>query len=160
MQNRGVYLCSAVRTAIGTYNGTLKDIPATELGASVIKAIIERSGIPATAVDSVVMGHVVQAGAKMNSARQAAIYGGLPIEVPAFTVNRVCGSGAQAIANASQEIMLGHADCVIAGGMENMDRAPYLMENGRWGYRMGHASIYDSMLHDGLNDAFSDEHSG
>ena len=160
MKNRDVYLCSPVRTAIGTYNGTLKNIPASELGAHVIKANIERSGIPATAVDSVVMGHVVQAGAKMNSARQAAIQGGLPVEVPAFTVNRVCGSGAQSIVSAAQEIMLGHAECVIAGGMENMDRAPYLMTDGRWGYRMGHASIYDSMLHDGLNDAFSDEHSG
>ena len=106
------------------------------------------------------MGNVIQAGNKMNPARQAAILGGLPVEVPAMTVNRVCGSGAQAIASAAQEIMLGMVDCAIAGGMENMDRAPYLMGGGRWGYRLGNAEIYDSMLRDGLNDAFSDQHSG
>ena len=106
------------------------------------------------------MGNVVQAGNKMNPARQAAISGGLPVEVPAMTVNRVCGSGAQAIASAAQEIMLGMVDCAITGGMENMDLAPYLMEGGRWGYRLGNAEIYDSMLRDGLNDAFSDKHSG
>jgi acetyl-CoA C-acetyltransferase len=96
----------------------------------------------------------------MNPARQAAIHGGVPVEVPAMTVNRVCGSGAQAIASATQEIWLGYADAAIAGGMENMDTAPYLMSGGRWGYRMGDAQIYDSMLRDGLNDAFSDQHSG
>jgi acetyl-CoA C-acetyltransferase len=103
---------------------------------------------------------VVQAGNKMNPARQAAIHGGVPVEVPAMTVNRVCGSGAQAIASAAQEVMLGMIDSAVAGGMENMDTAPYLMAGGRWGYRMGDAQIYDSMLRDGLNDAFSDQHSG
>ena len=106
------------------------------------------------------MGNVIQAGTKMNPARQAALGGGLPVEVPAMTVNRVCGSGAQAIATAAQEIWLGHLDTAIAGGMENMDLAPYLLGGGRWGYRMGDAQIYDSMLRDGLNDAFSGEHSG
>jgi acetyl-CoA C-acetyltransferase len=106
------------------------------------------------------MGNVIQAGNKMNPARQAAIHGGLPVDVPAMTVNRVCGSGAQAIASAAQETMLGLLDCAIAGGMENMDRAPYLMGSGRWGYRLGDAQIYDSILRDGLNDAFSDQHSG
>jgi acetyl-CoA C-acetyltransferase len=106
------------------------------------------------------MGNVIQAGSKMNPARQAAIGGGVPVEVPAMTVNRVCGSGAQAIASAAQDIWLGFADAAIAGGMENMDMAPYLMSGGRWGYRMGDAQIYDSMLRDGLNDAFSGEHSG
>jgi acetyl-CoA C-acetyltransferase len=96
----------------------------------------------------------------MNPARQAAIHGGLPVTVPAVTVNRVCGSGAQAIASAAQEIWLGHHKAAVAGGMENMDRAPYLMDGGRWGYRMGPAEIHDSMLRDGLNDAFSDAHSG
>ncbi len=96
----------------------------------------------------------------MDPARQAAIHGGLPVEVPAMTVNRVCGSGAQAIASAAQEIMLGYINCALAGGMENMDRAPYLMGSARWGYRLGDAQIYDSMLRDGLNDAFSDQHSG
>jgi acetyl-CoA C-acetyltransferase len=96
----------------------------------------------------------------MNPARQAAIHGGLPVEVPAMTVNRVCGSGAQAVVSAAQEIMLGMIDSAVAGGMENMDQAPYLMSGGRWGYRVGNAEIYDSMLRDGLNDAFSDRHSG
>ena len=106
------------------------------------------------------MGNVIQAGNKMNPARQAAIQGGLPVNVPALTVNRVCGSGAQAIASAAQEVMLGFVRSAIAGGMENMDRAPYLMTSGRWGYRMGDAQIFDSMLMDGLNDAFSGKHSG
>jgi acetyl-CoA C-acetyltransferase len=106
------------------------------------------------------MGNVIQAGNRMNPARQAAIHGGVPVEAPAMTVNRVCGSGAQAIASLAQEIWLGLADTGIAGGMENMDAAPYLMSEGRWGYRMGDAQIHDSMLHDGLHDAFSGEHSG
>jgi acetyl-CoA C-acetyltransferase len=108
----------------------------------------------------VVMGNVVQAGNKMNPARQAAVHGGIPVAVPALTVNRVCGSGAQAIVSAAQEIMLGTVDSAIAGGMENMDLAPYLITKGRWGYRMGDGEIADSVLRDGLNDAFSDAHSG
>jgi acetyl-CoA C-acetyltransferase len=106
------------------------------------------------------MGNVIQAGNRMNPARQAAINGGIPVAVPAVTVNRVCGSGAQAIASAAQEIWLGYIDASIAGGMENMDRAPYLLPSGRWGQRMGDAEIYDSMLRDGLDDAFSGKHSG
>lgn len=155
-----VVICKAVRTAIGTYGGTLKGIPAPDLGAMAICGVLERAGLEGGVVDTVVMGHVVQAGAKMNSARQAAINGGIPVEVPAMTVNRVCGSGAQAIASAAQEVMLGVIDCAIAGGMENMDQAPYVDLGGRWGHRMGHAQIYDSMLRDGLNDAFSEQHSG
>jgi len=111
-------------------------------------------------VQTVVMGQVVQAGARMNPSRQAAIGAGIPVDVPAMTVNRVCGSGSQAIASAAQEIMLGHIDCAVAGGMENMDQAPYIVEQGRWGYRMGDGQMFDSMLRDGLNDAFSGEHSG
>lgn len=160
MNSSNVVLCAAVRTAIGTYGGTLKDIPAPELGAAAVRACLARAGLSGTDIDTVVMGQVVQAGAKMNPARQAAIKGGVPIEVPAMTVNRVCGSGAQAIATAAQEVMLGLAGAAIAGGMENMDQSPYLMSGGRWGYRMGDAQIYDSMLRDGLNDAFSDQHSG
>ena len=160
MPNREVVLCHPLRTAIGTYGGSLKSTPATDLGAAVVKATLDRAGLDPGKIDAVVMGNVIQAGNKMNPARQAAIHGGLPVEVPAMTVNRVCGSGAQAIASAAQEIWLGHADAAIAGGMENMDMAPYLMSGGRWGYRMGDAQIYDSMLHDGLNDAFSDQHSG
>jgi acetyl-CoA C-acetyltransferase len=106
------------------------------------------------------MGNVIQAGNKMNPARQAAINGGVPVAVPAMTVNRVCGSGAQAIASVAQEVMLGFVDSAVAGGMENMDRAPYLMGSGRWGYRMGDAKVFDAMLMDGLNDAFSGQHSG
>jgi acetyl-CoA C-acetyltransferase len=157
---RDVVICAPVRSAIGTYGGTLKDTPATELGAVVVRATLERAKLAPGEIDTVVMGNVIQAGNKMNPARQAAINGGIPVEVPAMTVNRVCGSGAQAIASAAQEIMLGFADSAVAGGMENMDRAPYLMGSGRWGYRMGDAQIFDSMLMDGLNDAFSGQHSG
>ncbi len=160
MAQSNVVLCTPVRTAIGTYGGTLKDIAAPDLGAVVIREILSRAKIADGAIGAVVMGQVVQAGAKMNPARQAAIKAGIPVGVPAMTINRVCGSGAQAIATAAQEIMLGLAESAIAGGMENMDQSPYLMSGGRWGYRMGDAQIYDSMLRDGLNDAFSDHHSG
>ena len=160
MSKTEVVVCSPVRTAIGTYGGTLKDTPATDIGAVAIRATLEHAKLTGGDIDTVVMGNVIQAGNKMNPARQAAIQGGVPVNVPALTVNRVCGSGAQAIASAAQEIMLGFANSAIAGGMENMDRAPYLMTSGRWGYRMGDAQIFDSMLMDGLNDAFSGKHSG
>jgi len=160
MSTQDVVLCNPVRTAIGTYGGTLKSVPATKLGAITVSETLARAKLDPAAVETAVMGNVIQAGNKMNPSRQAAIEGGLPVEVPAMTVNRVCGSGAQAIASAAQEVWLGNLDCAVAGGMENMDRAPYLMGNGRWGYRMGDAEIYDSMLRDGLNDAFSGEHSG
>src|SRR6266568_6631889 len=160
MPSREVVLCHPVRTAIGTYNGTLKATPATELGAAVVRETLRRSGIEAARVGTVVMGNVIQAGNRMNPARQAALNGGIPVTVPAMTVNRVCGSGAQAIASAAQEIWLGHSDLAVAGGMENMDQAPYLVARGRWGYRMGDGHLYDSVLRDGLNDAFSDAHSG
>jgi acetyl-CoA C-acetyltransferase len=160
MSKTEVVVCSPVRTAIGTYGGTLKDTPATDIGAVAIRATLEHAKLTGGDINTVVMGNVIQAGNKMNPARQAAIQGGVPVNVPALTVNRVCGSGAQAIASAAQEIMLGFANSAIAGGMENMDRAPYLMTSGRWGYRMGDAQIFDSMLMDGLNDAFSGKHSG
>jgi len=160
MKKSPVVLCEPVRTAIGTYGSALKGVAASELGAAVIKVALERAKLKGTDVDTVVMGQVVQAGAKMNPARQAMRGAGMPVEVPAMTVNRVCGSGAQAIASAAQEVMLGHAACAVAGGMENMDQAPYLMTGGRWGYRMGDTQVYDSMLRDGLNDAFSGQHSG
>jgi acetyl-CoA C-acetyltransferase len=155
-----VVICSSVRTAIGTYNGTLKDTPAVELGATAIRVCMARANIDGGDIDNVVMGNVIQAGNKMNPARQSAINGGLPVEVPAMTVNRVCGSGAQAIASAATDIGLGLINTAIAGGMENMDAAPYLIYGGRWGYRLGHAKLYDAMLQDGLNDAFSGKHSG
>jgi acetyl-CoA C-acetyltransferase len=160
MSNPEIVLCEPVRTAIGAYGGSLKGVPATDLGAAVIREVLRRSGLAPEKVESVVMGNVVQAGNKMNPARQAGINGGLPVEVPALTVNRVCGSGAQAIITAALELRGGDIQCAIAGGMENMDRAPYLDTGARWGYRMGHAQLLDSMLYDGLNDAFSDQHSG
>jgi acetyl-CoA C-acetyltransferase len=160
MSSRSVVLISPVRTAIGGFGGSLKEIPAPELGAIAIKAAVARAGIHPHEVGTAVMGNVVQAGAKMNPARQAAIHAGLPVSVPAMTVNRVCGSGAQAIVSAAQEIRLGAVEAAVAGGMENMDLAPYLIGRGRWGYRMGDGQLYDSMLRDGLNDAFSDQASG
>ncbi|WP_207768788.1 hypothetical protein [Pelagivirga sediminicola] len=160
MSTRDIIVAAPVRTAIGGYNGALKGLPATELGATVIRETLRRARLDAEAVGTVVMGNVVQAGTRMNPARQASIGGGVPVSVPALTVNRVCGSGAQAILSAALEIGAGDSDAVVAGGMENMDRAPYLVEGGRWGYRMGPGQILDAMLTDGLNDAFSGEHSG
>ncbi|MBN3787805.1 thiolase family protein [Burkholderia sp. Ac-20353] len=160
MSTREIVICHPVRTPIGTFNGSLKDTPATELGSIAVRETLRRSGLDGAAVDTVVMGNVIQAGNKMNPARQASIGAGVPVQVPALTVNRVCGSGAQAIATAAQEIMLGFAQAAVAGGMESMERAPYLLDGARWGYRMGEAPIHDSMLRDGLVDAFSDKHSG
>lgn len=160
MTTREIVLCNPVRTAIGTYGGALKDTPAPALGAAVIRETLKRSGLAADKVQTLVMGNVIQAGVKMNPARQAGIGAGLPVTVPALTVNRVCGSGAQGVVSAALEISAGMLDCAIAGGMENMDRAPYLMPQARWGARMGDITVYDSMLYDGLNDAFSGQHSG
>ena len=160
MATRQVVLCHPVRTAIGTYAGSLKEVAAPDLGATVIRETLKRSGLPGDKIQALVMGNVIQAGVKMNPARQAGIAGGLPVEVPALSVNRVCGSGAQAIASAALEIWAGLGDVAIAGGMENMDRAPYLLPQGRWGARMGDVTMFDSMLYDGLNDAFSGKHSG
>jgi acetyl-CoA C-acetyltransferase len=157
---RSVVLCSPVRTAIGTFGGSLKDIAAPDLGAIAIKAAVARAGLKPEEIEIAAMGNVIQAGTKMNPARQAAIGGGLPVSVPAMTVNRVCGSGLQAIVSAAQEILLGGADVAVAGGMENMDLAPFLVARGRWGYRLGDGQLYDSVLRDGLNDAFSDQASG
>ncbi|WP_149537304.1 thiolase family protein [Siccirubricoccus phaeus] len=160
MSQAEIVLCHPVRTAIGAFNGSLKGTPATDLGAAVVRETLSRAGLAPEQVDGAILGNVVQAGNRMNPARQAAIGGGLPVAVPAMTVNRVCGSGAQAIVSAAQEVALGQAKVMVAGGMENMDRAPYLLGNGRWGYRMGPAEILDSVLTDGLNDAFSGQHSG
>lgn len=160
MRNSQIVLCHPVRTAIASYGGSLKEVPAPELGAAAIRETLKRAGLPADRVESLVMGQVIQAGAKMNPARQVALGGGLAVEVPALTVNRVCGSGAQAIVSAALEIAAGMVNCAIAGGMENMDRAPYLLPQGRWGARMGDVTLFDSMLFDGLNDAFSGRHSG
>jgi acetyl-CoA C-acetyltransferase len=157
---RSIVFAEPVRTAIGTFGGTLKDVPAPALGAVAIGAAVARAQLRPDEVETVVMGNVVQAGTKMNPARQATVHAGLPVTTPALTVNRVCGSGAQAIVSAAQEIALGNINVAVAGGMENMDQAPYLIARGRWGYRMGDGQLYDSVLRDGLNDAFSDAHSG
>ena len=153
-------ICAPVRTAIGAFGGSLKNVPASDLGAIAIKAALERAGLAPDRVDAVIMGQVLQAGTGMNPARQAAIGAGLPVNVPAMTVNRVCGSGAQAVITAAQDVMLGHAACAVAGGMENMDQAPFLLGKARYGYRLGDGALIDSLLRDGLNDAFSGEHSG
>ena len=157
---RSIVIAEPVRTAIGTFDGSLKDVTAPDLGAAAIGAAIKHAGLDPEEIGTAVMGQVIQAGAKMNPARQAAVRGGLPVTVPALTVNRVCGSGAQAIVSAAQDILLGSADAAVAGGMENMDQAPYLIPRGRWGYRLGNGQLYDAVLHDGLNDAFSGEASG
>ena len=157
---RSVVFAEPVRTAIGTFGGSLKDVPAPNLGAVAIAGAVKRAGLRPDEIETIAMGNVVQAGAKMNPARQAAVHAGLPVTTPAMTVNRVCGSGVQAVVSAAQEILLGSINVAVAGGMENMDLAPYLIAGGRWGYRMGDGALYDSMLRDGLNDAFSDAHSG
>jgi len=157
---RSVVFAEPVRTAIGTFGGSLRDVPAATLGSVAINAAVARAKLRPDEVETVIMGNVVQAGTKMNPARQAAVHAGLPVTVPALTVNRVCGSGAQAVVSAAQEIALGNINVAAAGGMENMDQAPYLVARARWGYRMGDDALYDSVLRDGLNDAFSDAHSG
>jgi acetyl-CoA C-acetyltransferase len=155
-----VVLCNPVRTAIGSYGGTLKETAAPVLGAAALKEVMRRASLPPALVQSAVMGNVLQAGVRMNPARQAALAAGMPVTVPALTVNRVCGSGAQALVSAALEIWAGMADCALAGGMENMDRAPYLLPEGRWGARMGDVTLCDAMLQDGLHDAFSGQHAG
>jgi acetyl-CoA C-acetyltransferase len=158
--SRTVVFAEPVRTAIGTFAGSLKEVSAPDLGAVAIRAAVARAQVRSDDIQTVIMGNVIQAGNKMNPARQAAIRAGLPVSTPALTVNRVCGSGAQAIVSAAQEILLGNVDVAVAGGMENMDLAPYLVTHGRWGHRMGDGQLYDSVLRDGLNDAFSGSPSG
>ena len=158
--SKDIVISSPARSAIASFGGSLKTTPTAALGAHAIAATLRRSGLDPARVDSVVMGNVVQAGNGMNVARQAAIHGGLPVSVPAMTVNRVCGSGAQGVATAYAEVLAGVSRIVIAGGVENMDRAPYLLPGMRFGARMGNAEAMDSLLLDGLNDAFSGKHSG
>lgn len=155
-----VVIVSAVRTAIGSFQGALKDIPATKLGAIVIEKALEKAGIAKDSVDEVIMGNVLQAGLGQNPARQASIQAGLPVAVSALTINKVCGSGLKAIHLASQAIIAGDADIIVAGGMENMSQAPYLLKNARDGFRMGDQKVVDSMISDGLWCAFNDYHMG
>jgi acetyl-CoA C-acetyltransferase len=153
-------IVSAVRTPVGTFGGAFKDVPAPELGARAVEAALERGGLTGDDVDEVLLGCVLSAGLGQNPARQASIGAGIPKEVPATTVNMVCGSGLKSVALASQMIRAGDVDVVVAGGMENMTRAPYLLPSGRFGARMGDAQLIDSMIRDGLWDAFNDIHMG
>src|SRR5215475_2578955 len=153
-------IVSAVRTPVGTFGGALKDVPATELGARAIRAALEQANLTPDQVDEVLMGNVLQAGLGQNPARQAAMAAGIPKEIPSTTINMVCGSGLKAIALASQIIKAGDAEVIVAGGMENMSAAPYLVPTGRFGARMGDAQLVDSMTHDGLTDAFNAYHMG
>ena len=157
---REVVIVSAVRTAIGSFGGSLKDVPAVDLGATVIKEALNRAGVKGEVVEEVIMGNVLQAGLGQNTARQALIKAGLPVEVPAMTINKVCGSGLRAVSLACQMIKAGDADVIVAGGMENMSRAPYVLDSARWGQRMGNGNMTDVMINDGLWDAFNHYHMG
>jgi acetyl-CoA C-acetyltransferase len=153
-------IVSAVRTPVGTVGGIFVEVPATTLGAIVVEEAIRRAGIDADQVEEILMGNVLQAGLGQNPARQAALGANLSTAVPAMTVNKVCGSGLKTVALAAQAIRLGDAECMVAGGMENMSRAPYLMDSGRYGYRLGHGQLVDVIIRDGLWCAFTDCHMG
>ncbi|MDQ3923571.1 MAG: acetyl-CoA C-acetyltransferase [Actinomycetota bacterium] len=157
-----IVISAPLRTAIGTFGGSLKDIPAVDLGSTVAKEVLNRAGIEGEQVDQVIVGNILMAGQGMNPARQVGINAGVPKEAPGMTINRMCASGLQAIVSAAQEIALGEADVILAGGIENMDQAPFLMPKGRYGYRMGlpDAKILDHMVYDGLWDKFNDYHMG
>ena len=154
------FIVAGVRTPIGAMNGALASVPAPELGAACIKALLERTGVAGRSIDEVIMGNVIGAGLGQNPARQAAIFAGLPDSVGAFTVNKVCGSGLKAVMLADQAIRAGDASLVVAGGMESMSRAPYLLTKAREGYRLGHGELLDSMILDGLWDVYGRKHMG
>ena len=155
-----VVIVSAVRTAIGSFNGSLSSFSAPELGGFVIKEALQRAGVEGAMVDEVILGNVLQAGLGQNPARQAALKAGMPVDVPALTINKVCGSGLKSVNMAAQAIVAGDAEIVVAGGMESMTNAPYLLDKARSGYRMGHGKVVDSMIQDGLWCAFNDYHMG
>lgn len=157
---RNVVIVSAVRTAIGSFGGAFKDVPAVQLGTTVVKEAISRAHIQANQVEEVIFGNVLQAGLGQNVARQVSIYAGLPVEVPSFVVNKVCGSGLKAVQLAVQSIQNGDAEIVVAGGTENMSLSPYIVPSARWGQRMGNAQLIDSMVYDGLTDVFNQIHMG
>ena len=160
-RNGGVYLVSAARTPIGKFGGAFADVPAVDLGGTAIRAAVERSGLPAeTPIDDVLMGQVLQAGAGQAPARQAALLAGLPVTTSATTINRVCGSAMKAIMLGAAEIKAGDADVVVAGGMESMNGAPYLLTRARFGYRLGDGTLVDATVHDGLWCAIEDCHMG
>ena len=155
-----IVIASAVRTAIGSFNGSLSSFSAAELGGFAIKEALVRAGVDGAAVDEVIMGNVLQAGLGQNPARQASLKAGLPVDVPTITINKVCGSGLKAVNMAAQAIIAGDADIIVAGGMESMTNSPYLLDKARSGYRMGHGKVIDSMIQDGLWCAFNDYHMG
>lgn len=155
-----VVIVSAVRTAIGSFGGSLQNVSATTLGGTVIKEALNKAGVSANEVDEVIMGNVLQAGLGQNPARQATLAAGLPETVSALTINKVCGSGLKAVHLATQAILAGDADVIVAGGMENMSQAPYLLKNARNGFKMGDQKVVDSMIQDGLWCAFNDYHMG
>ena len=155
-----IVIISGVRTPIGKFQGSLKSFPATQLGALAVKAAVERAGLDPAQVDEVIMGNVVSAGLGQNPARQAALRGGLLPDVAAMTINKVCGSGLKAVGLAAQGIQTGDSEIVVAGGMESMSNAPYLLPNARDGYRLGNGTLVDSMIHDGLWDAYENFHMG
>ncbi|MFT4247830.1 MAG: acetyl-CoA C-acetyltransferase [Pseudomonas sp.] len=157
---RDVAIVAATRTAIGSFQGSLSGIPAPELGAQLIRALLERTGIAPGRIDEVILGQVISAGSGQNPARQTAIAAGLPHAVPAFTLNKVCGSGLKAVQLAAQAIRCGDAELILAGGQENMSLAPYVLPKARAGLRLGHAQLEDSLIRDGLWDAFNDYHMG
>jgi len=155
-----VYVVQSVRTPVGTFGGSLKDVKAVDLGTLVIDEVLKRAGTDKEEIEEVIMGNVLQGGLGQNPARQAAVNAGIPEEVPAYTVNKVCGSGLKSINLAAQSIMTGEADLVVAGGMENMSQAPYVLPSARWGGRMGDQKLNDLMILDGLWCAFENIHMG
>ena len=160
MASNEALIVAGVRTAMGAMGGGLAAVPATQLGATCVKALVARTGVPGEAVSEVIMGNCIAAGLGMNPARQVGINGGLPPSVGATTLNRACASGMRAVMLGAQAIRAGDSEVVIAGGMENMTRPPYLLLKGREGYRMGHDQVYDALIHDGLTDAFTNKHMG
>ncbi|KOP83323.1 acetyl-CoA C-acetyltransferase [Cytobacillus solani] len=160
MTQTEVVIVSAVRTAIGSFNGSLKDISAPELGAVAIKGALEKAGLKPEQIDEVILGNVLQAGLGQNPARQAALKAGLPVSVSAMTINKVCGSGLKAVHLATQAIIAGDAEVVVAGGIENMSQAPYILKNARNGFKMGDQKLIDTMTSDGLTCVFNDYHMG
>ena len=157
---REVVIVSAVRTPVGAFGGVFKNVSAVQLGTIVAKEALKRANVDPAIVEEVIFGNVLQAGLGQNVARQISVHAGVPIEVPSYTVNKVCGSGLKTVALAAQSIMAGDADIVLAGGTENMSQAPYLLKSARWGQRMGDGSIEDYMVKDGLWDIFNDTHMG
>ncbi|TWJ18348.1 thiolase family protein [Geobacter argillaceus] len=157
---KDVFVVESLRTPLGSFGGALADVEAPRLGATVIKGLLEKTGLPADAIDEVIVGQVLSGGAGQAPARQAMRYAELPDSIPAMTINKVCGSGLKALMLGAGSIRLGDAEVVIAGGMENMSLAPYALSKGRYGYRMGNGELLDLMVHDGLQDPYSGKHMG